>query len=245
MADDASADSSVPASVTLEDYKIATEKSTIACIQFKETDTNFNKISWTAKLINSNGSSQSGALDKTSGSSSDSEYDYDIKVTAPKTAGTYTLVVSFTETFNNSVPSKTSEVKQTLNVMEPITLSVTVSNSGSLAVSDAPVYFYVDGKKIEDSKTTLTVAADSSATLTYKYFDKDLSSGKHTYYVLPADEAHIEGLSAENSHSFYYNQGSQDYMVYIMIVIVVLLLIVLVVVYRRPVKNYGKPKARR
>lgn len=249
VADEASADPSAQYSVELQDYKVATEKSTVATLKFKENDTAaFQSVSWTAKLVNSNGSSQSSALDKTSGSFTNADDSCEIKVTAPKTAGTYTLEVTYKEKVQVDGTTKTLDdvvAKATLKVEEPITLSLTISNKGQLAITDAPVYFYVDGVMIEDSKTTLTVEADSTATLTYKYYDKDLSSGKHTFFVIPADEAYIEGLSEADTHSFYYKQSSQDYMTYIMGVILVILLVVLVLVYRRPVKNYGKPKARR
>lgn len=63
--------------------------------------------------------------------------------------------------------------------MEPITLSIEVRNSGSVAFTDAVVVFYLDGREIEGSETDLNVEANSTATVTYKYVPKGLSSGEH------------------------------------------------------------------
>ncbi|MBR6871381.1 MAG: hypothetical protein IKM91_07180, partial [Candidatus Methanomethylophilaceae archaeon] len=53
----------------------------------------------------------------------------------------------------------------------------------------------------------------------------------------------IEGL--DEKHDFYV--GDNDYSVYIALVVlfVILAIILLVWVYRKPVKNFGKPKSRR
>lgn len=248
VADDSSAAGTGSGTVELESYNVGQGKSTTATLRFNDTAENFSKVSWSAKLVNSSGST-SGTLSPTTGSSTDASASWNVTVTAPNTSGDYTLTVTYTEEFNDSSEKQTYEAKATLHVLEPITLSVTVSNSGNLAINNAKVYLYVDGVKVDDANVddnakTLNVDAGATATVTYKYYNANLSHGEHTYYLSAGDASYnLNGLEVQ--HSFYYEQGNLDYMNWIMFLIIVILVIMGVWVYRKPVKNYGKPKARR
>ena len=146
MSDDSSADKTGSGSVTLDAYYVAVEKETEAHILFSDTATPYTDLSWTAKLTNSEGTAQTSALSKSTGSAADET----ITVTAPKVAGDYTLEVTFTE----KIDSETSYVytaNTVLHVGSPITLSIKVSNHGDVAFSNN-VFFYVDGVKCEDSE---------------------------------------------------------------------------------------------
>lgn len=244
LADDTSAESVSSADVTLSDNVVAVESKVTATLSFNEQDIGiFSNASYTAKLVNSRGVTQSAAIDVTTGTISN-ESTVDLTITLPTTAGTYTLEVTFTERFSDGTPEKTITVKKTIEAKQPITLSVTLTNTGSLAVTNAVVYFYVDGQKITDSEQKITIEAGGNKTVTYKYFDKNLSSGKHTYSLNAGDSAYtIEGLGVE--YEFYYNQGDLNYMVYLIVLVLVILVIFAVWVFRKPVKNYGKPRSRR
>ena len=235
MSDDSSAEATGSGSVTFEEYYIATEKKTDAHIVFTDSAT-ITEISWAAKLTNSSGSTQTGALSKESGSATD-EY---TTVTAPKVAGDYTLTVTFTEKVDAETYTYTA--KAVLHVCTPISLSVKVSNTGSIAFSNN-VYFYVDGVKCEDSEQMLTINPGESKTVEYKYYNHNLSSGAHTYYVAAGDTVDVSGLDAKQT--FYYHQDTQDYIMWIVGIVLVLMIIFAIWVFRKPVKNYGKPKARR
>lgn len=248
VADDASADSVHAGNAVLSEDKVMTGGKFTATLTYNEADKdNFRNVSYTAKVVDSKGATQSNAVSKTYGTSTDLSMSEEITITAPDKAGKYTLVVEFTEMYNQTDGKDLTlqtHVEKSFNVYNPVVLSVTVNNNGTLKINDAVVYFYVDGAKIEDSKTTLTVDVGSEKTLTYKYFDKNMSAGKHTYTVQPAEHAYmINGLG--DTHTFYYKQSGQDYMVWIMALIFLVVLFVAVWIFRKPVKNYGKPKARR
>ena len=53
----------------------------------------------------------------------------------------------------------------------------------------------------------------------------------------------IEGLGEE--HTFYIGDNSYTWVTALLVLVIILLLFVMVWVYRKPVKNYGKPKSRR
>ncbi len=103
----------------------------------------------------------------------------------------------------------------------------------------------IDGERIDDSYTTVDLDKDGSTTVTYKWIT-DSGNGKHSFYLEAADGGNmvkIEGLG--DVHDFYIGDNSYTWLVALMVVTVILLLLVMVWVYRKPVKNYGKPKARR
>ena len=206
-------------------------------ISFTESAGDPSAISYEAKLTNSSGTTQSNAVSPSSGDLSNGG-SATLKVTAPTTAGRYTLTVTWTETLDGESTTYTDSVR--IGVHEPITLSMTLENTGSVGIN-TNVYFYVDGTMIDGSSTSLSIAPGESQTLTYGYYDSDLSSGKHTFYVASADGSTV--LSGEKT--FYYNQDDSNWESYLMALIVIILIIVFIWIYRKPVKNYGKPKARR
>lgn len=243
MSDSSYAEDETPAgtgtsSVVLEDYSIGGGKKTTATLSFYDS-TAYSNVSWTAKLLNSKGTSQSGALSKTSGYTTSDI----ITVTAPTTEGDYTLEVTFTQKIGTDKITYVS--KAILHVGTTIKLSVTVTNNGHCNVDNATLYFYVDGKKIDDSKQeNVSIAVGKEKTITYDFFDKDLASGKHTYYLSAGESATtLSGIDAEQT--FYYKQSTMDFLNWFLGIAIVLLIVVGIWIYRKPVKNYGKPKARR
>ena len=137
-------------------------------------------------------------------------------------------------------------LQKDLKVSEPVTLTVKITNptTSSLAITDGVFYFMLDGKKIDDSKTTKSIGIGDSATFTYELMGSSLSKGKHTYSLVAADSAYnVDGLAKE--HTFYYDQGSMSAYTYLMVLLFIIVTVIAVWIYRKPVKNYGKPKARR
>lgn len=205
------------------------------------------EITYTAKLVNGDGDTESNKVSPSSGSM-DSGSSVMLTVTAPSDAGRYFLKVEFTEEYvdaDGEEQTKVFEDEVAIKVIEPVKLSVTVENLGDVALDGVTVYWYVDGKIVEDSDTDLSVAAGSKETITYSYDPSHLSSGKHTFHVETASGNYvkIDGLGVDQT--FYYDQGNYDYLNYIMFAIFVIIVVVTLYVYTRPVKNYGKPKSRR
>ena len=206
-------------------------------------------IEFEAKLVDSKGNTQSNGVSPSSG---DLENDTaeSLRVTAPKTSGTYTLVVDFhvevgeKDTDGYQVNDVTE--KRQIKVVDPITLTVTLKGdlNSNIDPSGVGVFFYVDGEKYDDSYTTFTLNTDGTARVTYELVD-DLSRGSHTFWVETAEGSNVmvDGLGDE--HTFYV--GEKSYTVWIALIAVILLIVIIafVWVYRKPVKNYGKPKARR
>jgi hypothetical protein len=68
--------------------------------------------------------------------------------------------------------------------------------------------------------------------------------GTHTFKVEPVGETTmISGLGVE--HTFYSNDNDYAWLTALALIILILLLIWAYRVYRKPIKNFGKPKSRR
>lgn len=217
-------------------------------------------ITYTATLKDSNGDTVSSGVDPSEGSLENGVSEV-LTVTAPDEAGTYTLTVVYTAEITY-VDSSTDEEDEdedeetvevevertdefTIKVVEGITMSVTLSSESNVDLTGFGLYFYVDGEKIEDSYTTIDLSGSGTATVSYTWI-AEVGGGSHTYYVLPADNGQmfeITGLGEE--YTFYI--GDNDYTLWIalVVIVIIILIVVMVWVYRKPVKNYGKPKSRR
>ena len=244
IADDSSADSYASADVTFSASEVKTSDKVTATLSFNEGDASFSKVEYSATLLDSTGKNTSATITSPTGSSATVPFTKDLTVTAPSKAGTYTLKVVYTETIGTETKEYT--VNKDLKVSEPVTLTVKITNpeTSSLAITDGVFYFMLDGNKIEESKTTKSIAIGDTATFTYELLGSTLSKGKHTYSLVAADNAYnVDGLGKE--HTFYYDQGNMNAYTYLMVLLFIIVTIIAVWIYRKPVKNYGKPKARR
>ena len=185
---------------------------------------------------------------KMSGTSS--SYDRDVSTSgsdcsfdAPKEAGNYRLVVTFMDKDKNTVAERVLFVK----VVEPVTLSVTLYNPSD-AKRTLNVYFVVNGERMEDSgKEPITIEANSSKTVTYEYVVRDL--GRSTTFYVEAADGTLGGdvvvLGEEHSHTFYTAQNNYTFVEALAVIVLIIVVIAAIWIYRKPIKNLGKPKARR
>lgn len=211
-------------------------------------------VTYSAKLVDSSGSTVSSGVSPSSGDLTN-DVSTTVKVTAPKTTGNYKLVVeykptvSYTDSEGKTVTVPSDDLKKEtefrIKVVTPITLSVTLKNDSNIDLTGYGVYFWINGDKVDDSYTTVNLAKEGTATVTYKWVT-DSSNGKYSYSVQPADSGNlvqITGLGEE--YTFYIGDNSYTAWIALLVIFVIILILVLVWVYRKPVKNYGKPKSRR
>lgn len=178
-----------------------------------------------------------------------------LTVTAPKDAGDYTLQVTITPVITYMDGEEQQTVKPDPDIrtygfkaVEAITLTVSLSSTGDIDLAGFGVYFYVDGQRMDDSYKTVDLSGTGTADVSYEWI-ADASVGAHEFYVAPANGndgsilVQVEGLG--DVHTFYV--GDNDYAAFtaLIVVVLILLIVILVWVYRKPVKNYGKPKSRR
>jgi hypothetical protein len=196
---------------------------------------------FTASLLDSKGTVQSGKVSSSSGTLN-SDFKYSLVVTAPNTAGDYYLSVTFYT--DSTKDTQVSQKSAPLKVVDPVVLTAKLTNSGDIAVT-FNVYFMVNGVKIDDSEQSVTVAANGTKDVTYNYIVKDL--GSETKFCLQSDDKTIQnvvtGLGV--TKSFYTSGNDYTWVVVLAVVIIIALFIMIVYILRKPVKNTGKPKARR
>lgn len=205
-----------------------------------------SNLTYKATLVNSDGDS-AGSVSPSSGTLYSSSTSRTFTVTAPSTAGDYTLKVTVTETVDEE--EVTYERTAFVRAVDPITLSVTVENRGDAARSFMAYFYIQDGDewtKLEDSGKEVSVDAKGSQTVTYDYIVRDVET---TTFCLQADDSsiggEISGLGPDYAHTYYTEANDYKVIEYICIAVLIVLLIVAIWVYRKPVKNRGKPKARR
>lgn len=196
---------------------------------------------FTAVLNDSNGNAQSGAVSSSSGTLN-SDHKYTLTVTAPSKSGDYTLSVSFytDSTKETLIDTKTAPLK----AVDPVTLSATLSNSGRISVT-FNAYFMVNGVIVDGSEQSVTVDANGTKTITCSYLTKDL--GNDTRFCVQSDDEGVKEIISGlgNEKSFYTQQDDYTLITILVVVILIVILVFLVYIYRKPVKNTGKPKARR
>ena len=213
-------------------------------------------IEYDAKLVDDNGDTVSNGVSPSSGDL-DNGTAKTLTVSAPDDAGKYRLVVEYkvdasytvmgedgnTTTKDLDVPVRTEEFP--ISVVKPVTLSVTLSNSSGEPLRGYGVYFYVDGQMMDDSYTVIDLEGDGTTTITYKWIT-DAGNGTHEFRVEAADGGNmVDIVGLGESHTFYLGDNDYTWVIVLLVVVIVLLVLVMVWVYRKPVKNYGKPKSRR
>ena len=218
-------------------------------IQFEVTAegyTSSDGVSYTAAVYNSSGTRMTSAVTSNEISIRSSDYSYTLTVTAPNTAGDYRLVVTFTQEDADGNDVQIAQRVQNIKVVEPVTLSVVLSNDQDVA-RNITVYYVINGTRVDDSRQEITVPANGSTTVTYDYVVRDLAQ-ETTFYLEAAGDTlsgDVTGLGADYSHTFYVNDNNYTLYEVLAVIVLIIVAIVAIYIYRKPVKNYGKPKSRR
>lgn len=203
-------------------------------------------INYTAVLKNGSGANQTSAVSPSSGSLTNG-VESTLKITAPADAGKYTLLVTFKVTRDGT--TETTERTQTITVAEPIVLTATLLNNSKLDFTDFAVHFKVfdkSGNLIDEGEDILvTVAAGNTTDVKYNLIKDSLPAGMYTFKI-EAGADNIGGTSFVGGEGTFYVGGSDTGALNILLIVLLAVLVIAVVYfYRKPVKNYGKPKSRR
>lgn len=203
-------------------------------------------IAFTAKLVTKGGAAVSSGSVSPSSGDLDNGVAKTLKVTAPSSAGSYKLVVSFDCDYQDEEGKDVcdSSVKEyAIKVVKPITLTVNLTKDSDMDLNTFQVYFIVDGEKMDDSITSMYFNSRGSGSVSYNWI-ADASNGKHTFSVEAVGNADdVQGLG--ETYSFYVGDNSYTAWIVLAVLFVVLMVIVLIWVIRKPVINRGKPKSRR
>ncbi len=228
----------VDADITPEDVVVKTEGTQVFTIVYNDAVEEGKKLTYSATVVDKGDNTQSNAVSPSTGSLDVGE-SKDLTVTAPKNTGKYTLVVEYLVD-----DEKVKTEKVSFKVINPIKLTVNLkAEEVTLNLEEFGVYFYIDGNKMEDSYTTITLASDGTGSVSYEWV-ADPAENKHTFKVVPVGGAGlIDGLDEE--HTFYAHDNSYSLIIALASIVVIVLIFAAVWVYRKPVKNYGKPKSRR
>ena len=201
------------------------------------------QATYVAALEDSDGKSV-GSVSSSTGTIYSTSKTRTLTLTLPSDAGDYTLRVTVTEGENQYV--RTAYVR----AVDPITLKATVTNDSAVSRSFVAYFYVQDGDtwtKIEGSKQTVNVDANGSQTLSYDYVVRDVSN---TTFCLKAEDTatiggDIKGLGEDYAHTYYTSANDYKMIEYLCIGVLVILLAIAIWIYRKPIRNFGKPKGRR
>lgn len=197
-------------------------------------------IDFVAYLLNSDGEKIAKGVSPSTGKYTDNGVKT-IKITAPESAGMYSLVVEYTGTINDGTNdvSFSGSGQASVRVVVPMKLTAEVTNTG-FVTSSITVSFIVDGEPVDGSETTVeNLAPGSKKTVTYEWITDSLGKGEHSYKVVQSDGVLLsEGV-------FYIGHDDYQWATIVIALLFVILVIALLYIVRKPVKNYGKPKGRR
>lgn len=164
-----------------------------------------------------------------------------LEVKMPSQPGEYRLLVTFD--FGNG---NTVQKDWPIRVVEPYVFQATVVNDGATPLEGVLVTFLVDGVVI--GTETVDVGAMSSVEVTHRWATPPLSQGQHRLEIqLDADSHFVNLYGGEKSHYSYFHVGQKSYstITWAMGIALVILAIALIWVYRKPVRNRGRPRGRR
>ena len=164
-----------------------------------------------------------------------------VNVTMPSQPGTYHLWVVF------SFADNTVRYKDwIINVVEPYVFEAVVVNDGQMAMNGVTVSFLVNGNLV--GSKIVNVSASSSTSVNYTWVSAPLSNGAHTLEVrLDSEDQFVNLYTGGKSHTVTFYVGQQDYggTNWIMGIMLVIIMLGLVWVYRKPVRNLGRPRGRK
>ncbi len=197
---------------------------------------------YTATLYNSAGESQSSAVSPSSGTVNNKSSET-LTIDAPNEPGTYTLKVVLDDETGDKDEEYTRSVD--IHVVTPIKLSAKLTNESTVGLDNFVVYFKVDGEVIKDSRQVVSVDSESDTTISYEWIKYNPYAGKHTFAIVSDSESIIEINGLDKENAFFVGQSDYSGLTTILVLLTIILLAVLIYIYRKPVKNLGKPKARR
>ena len=234
-------------SIDGEKSVIAVEEDADFTILYSDSEHDTMDITFTTRLVDSKGNTVSGAVSPSTGTV-DNKVPEILTVTAPKDAGSYTLEVVYNGTV--TIDGTETEIEEitdrfSIKAVNPVTLTVDVKmKDQSVNLSGYGVYFWIDGQKMEDSYKTFTVSSSGTGSVKYDWV-ADVSSGKHTFWVESANGGVTDIAGLSEKHDFYVGDNDYSLAIAFAILFVIIMIILVVWIYRKPVKNFGKPKARR
>ena len=195
------------------------------------------KITFNAKIVNKSGDTVANAVSPTSGTLY-SDTEKTLTVTVPSKVGTYRLVVEY-----KLDDEKALEEEYQFKAVNPIKLTVNLkAEDVTLNLDGFGVYFYIDGQKMEDSYTTISMGSSGTGSVSYEWIADP--EGTHTFCVKAvSNSGMIKGLDEE--HVFYAHDSDYSLIIALSVIILILLILFAYRIYRKPIKNYGKPKSRR
>jgi hypothetical protein len=179
-----------------------------------------------------------------SGASSSNSGVFKFNLSTPQVLGDLTINVFASSTsLDGTTTTYNNDTKSNVKVITPVVFSVTIKNTGNMAVTNIPVYFYVDSNQDPVYVARVNVSALATKVVTYNWTTTSLSAGSHVLKVEIDPKATFilfERGGTVMTTTFYYNQAGFGTTNAILYVAIIVLIVAVFLVYRRPMPRKKK-----
>lgn len=159
-----------------------------------------------------------------------------INIKVPSISGNYALEVKFFDDMFKPISTKKIPIK----VVDPIRLKFTLKNNSNIDVN-LPVFLKIDGKKMEDSVQVVSIDANNTKDVYYRFFTKNVNNTVYSLEISDKDNVAVSNVEKK----FYTSDNNYFIIGIIAVTVLIIILMVLLRVYQEPVRNTGKPRGRR
>jgi hypothetical protein len=170
-------------------------------------------------------------ISPSNGKSSTGEFKFNL--TAPSASTQMTIVVKVTSE-SDTGSELTASLNYYINSVVPIVIAAKVVNEGSMALLNVPVYFYGDGRLLDQQNISLTAGASK---IVYYNWTESVRQGQHEVQVVldPNGEfVRFESGGTDYTQTIYVGMNNYDNTDAILIGGIVILLFIGYLVYKRP-----------
>lgn len=176
---------------------------------------------------------------------SSSQPDFGFQVKAPNGTQQMKFLVK-TSAVSSSGATETFTSTYTVNVISPIFLHATVTNTKQVPLYNVTVNFYVDNSYVT-TKTIQSLGSGQTVLLNYTWLNPYLNNGEHTLKV-EVNNTLISinnGGSSVTTHFYYGSPPNYNWIFYIVAVVAVFMFVMAMGAGRRPRVGERKPKWRK
>lgn len=166
------------------------------------------------------------------------------RLSAPDTAQKLVMtIVTFAQYGSTQVTSKNTYV---INVVNPIILHASITNTKAVPIYNTTVNFYVDNV-YEGNKTISEIAPGQTIMLNYTWVNPYLSKGEHTLKVQVANSfLTVNGQQSVAASNFYYGSvPNYNWIFYIVGAVAIFMIFMVLSAGRRPRAGMRQPKWRK
>ena len=170
--------------------------------------------------------------------------DFTVSVTAPSVS--QKLLITVVTTAQHGSSTVYSRNTYTVNVVNPITLHASITNTKTVPIYNTTVNFYVDNT-YEGNETISEIGSGQTIMVNYTWVNPNLPKGEHTLQVQVNNQfLTVNGQQSVSTSRFYYGSvPNYNWIFYIVAVVAIFMIFMVLSAGRKPRAGMRQPKWRK